>query len=61
MRTTSASPPKGEEPPRTLRDDLVLLWGIAGMLLDYFWNGRRVRREFRARQRAGEKYWVDEA
>lgn len=61
MRTTSATAGKGAEPPRGPLDDLALLWSIAAMLFDYLWVGRRVRREFFARQRAGDKYYVDEA
>jgi len=59
VRTTSAKPAKGAEPVRTRLDDLALLVSIAGMLLDWAWRGRRIRRAFRERQRRGEKYWVD--
>lgn len=61
MRTTDAKPAKGAEPQRTVADDLRVLLHIARMAIDYLWTGRRIRKEFFARQRAGEKYYVDGA
>ena len=61
MRTLSAKPAKGEEPPRTLGDDLQLLRMIVTMGWEYLLGeGRRVRKRFYARQRRGEKFYVDE-
>lgn len=44
---------------RTARD-LRLLARLAMMTIDYFIAGRRVRREYRAREARGEVYWVDD-
>ena len=61
MRTLSAKPGKGQEQPRGLADDVRLLWTIIQMGFDYLLGeGRRVRKKFYARRRAGEKYFVDE-
>lgn len=40
--------------------DLGLLWRILGMIVLYFTAGARIRRAYRAREAAGEIYWVDE-
>ena len=42
------------------RRDLGLLWRILGMILQYLTAGARIRRDYRAREAAGEIYWVDE-
>jgi hypothetical protein len=60
MRTTSAKHPKGREPARTLWDDVRLLVGIARVGLHYLIAGHPIRRKWRALQRAGQKYYVDE-
>lgn len=60
MRTISAKHPKGQEPPRTFVDNLRLLWRIVSMGLDYLVKGRRIRKAFYQRQRAGEKLYVDD-
>ncbi len=61
MRTLSGNYPKGQEPPRRLRDDLRLVGTIVRMLADYLVRGRRIRRLFHARQHALQKLFVDEA
>ena len=43
-----------------LREDLRLLGRIRRMLTGYFIEGRRIRREYRAKEAAGDTYWVDE-
>jgi hypothetical protein len=60
MRTISAKHAKGQEPPRTLGDTLRLLCRIAAMGFAYLVKGRKIRREFYRRQRAGEKMYIDE-
>lgn len=60
MRTISAKYPKGQEPPRTIGDNLRLLRRIVSMGLDYLLKGRHVRKAFYQRQRAGQKLYVDD-
>ncbi len=43
-----------------LRENLRLLRRIQRMIFGYFTAGSRVRREYRAKEAAGETYWVDE-
>jgi hypothetical protein len=61
VRTVSAKPRKGEEQARTLVDDLSLLVYIAKVGLNYLLVGGPIRRKFRELQRAGGKFYVDEA
>ncbi len=60
MRTISAKYPKGQEPSRTLIGNLRLFWYIVSAGLHYLIGGRKIRKLWRARQRAGEKYYVEE-
>lgn len=60
MRTVSAKHPKGQEPPRTLRDDLSLIRRIASTGYEYFVHGRRIRKEFYKKQRLKQKIYIDE-
>ena len=60
MRTLSAKPAKGHERPRRSIDDVRLLVTILKMAWDYVLEGGKVRSRFYARQRAGEKFYVDE-
>ena len=60
MRTISAKYPKGHEPPRWWMDDVRLLWFIGQMGLHYVIAGRRIRKRWYAKQRAGDKFYVDE-
>lgn len=60
MRTISAKYPKGQEPPRTLADNLRLLRRIVSMGLDYAIQGRRIRKAFYVRQRARQKLYIDD-
>jgi hypothetical protein len=43
-----------------LRRDIRLLRRMARMLWTYIWIGGRIRRAYRAKEAAGEVYWVDE-
>ena len=60
MRTISAKHAKGREPKRRLRDDLALIRYIVSAGLNYLFVGYGVRRRFYAKQRAGEKYYLDQ-
>ena len=60
MRTISAKYPKGQEPPRLFFDDVKLLWYILSTGLSYLVVGRKIRRKFRAKQRANKKFYLDE-
>lgn len=60
MRTVSAKHPKGQEPERGVIDDLKLLAYIVRTGLHYLVAGRPIRRAWLARQRAREKYYLDE-
>ena len=60
MRTVSPKHPKGEEPPRTLGDDLRLLRRIFLTGYGYFVDGRRIRKEFYEKQRLKGKVYIDE-
>ncbi len=60
MRTVSPKHPKGEEPRRTLGDDLRLLRRIFSTCLEYFVHGRRIRKEFYEKQRLKQKIYIDE-
>lgn len=60
MRTISAKYPKDQEPPRRWMDDVRLLWFIGKMGLHYVIAGRRIRKVWYAKQRAGDKFYVDE-
>jgi hypothetical protein len=42
-----------------LRRDLRLARLLLGMLIGHLTVGRRIRREYLARQRAGQPYWID--
>lgn len=44
---------------RWLRD-VRLLWRIGQMLFAYLVAGRRIRQAYRAKERQGDVYWVDE-
>lgn len=61
MRTISPRYEKGSEPPRTLLDELRVIRYIVSAGANYLFAGRRIRREWMARKRRGEKYFVDEA
>ena len=61
MRTVSPKPKKGEEPARTLLDDLRLLLYIAQIALHYVVAGRPIRKKFRELQRTGGKFYVEDA
>jgi hypothetical protein len=61
MRTVSAQPRKGEERRQTILDDLSLLVYIAKVGLNYVLVGRHIRKKFRELQRAGGKFYVDDA
>ena len=41
--------------------NLKLLWRIVSMATDYFRTGGAIRRRYRAKQRRGKIYYVDEA
>lgn len=43
-----------------LRRDVVLLWRIASMIVQYWLTGGRLRREYRRREARGEVLWLDE-
>lgn len=43
-----------------LRRDLVLLWRIASMIVQYWLPGGRLRREYRRREARGQVLWLDE-
>ena len=43
-----------------LRSDAALLVRIQRMLVHYFATGARIRRTYRAKEAAGETFWVDE-
>ena len=60
MRTISAKSPKGQEPARTWRDNLHLLRYILSAGLNYLIVGYAIRKAWYAKQRSGEKYYVDE-
>jgi hypothetical protein len=60
MRTISPKYAKGSEPPRTLADDLRVLRYILFAGFNYLFVGRRIRKEWWAKKRRGEKYYVDE-
>ncbi len=61
MRTVGAKPRKGEERRRSFLDDLTLLAYIVKVGLNYLFVGRSIRKRFRGLQRAGGKFYVDEA
>jgi hypothetical protein len=46
--------------PARVRQDIALIRRLAGMILSHFTVGARIRREYRAKETAGEIYWVDE-
>lgn len=60
MRTISAKHPKGQEPPRRIGDDLRLIRYILTTAWEYFVVGYRIRKRWYAKQRAREKYYVDD-
>ena len=60
MRPISPKHAKGLEPPRTLADDFRVLRYIVSAGWHYAIAGQRVRREWRASKRHGDKYYVDE-
>lgn len=60
MRTISPRYGKGLEPPRTLLDDFRVLRYIVSAGCNYLIVGRRIRKEWWAKKRRGEKYYVDE-
>ena len=60
MRTLDEQAASRDSVLRRLRRDLSLLWRILGMGLQYFTTGARIRRDYRAKEAAGETYWVDE-
>jgi hypothetical protein len=61
MRTVSSKYSKGQEPPRTWRDDLRTLRYIVSAALNYLIVGRKIRKVWHAKQRAREKYYLDES
>ncbi len=60
MRTLDEQSTERDSVVRRLQRDLKLLWRIQGMLLHYFTTGARTRRAYRAKEAAGEVFWVDE-
>lgn len=54
MRTLNTA-----DPERSLWQDLRLLQRIASMLLQYWVQGGRLRREYRRREASGEVLWLD--
>ena len=60
MRTISAKYPKGQELPRLFFDEVKLLWYILSTGLSYLVVGHNIRRKFYRKQRAREKYYLDE-
>ena len=60
MRTVSPKHPKGQEPPRTLGDNLRLLYRIFATGYGYLVHGRRIRKEFYDKQRLKQKIYIDE-
>jgi len=60
MRTISSQAEKGQEPPRTLRDDASLLLYITRVAYAYFIKGRPVRQEFLRRQARQETLYVED-
>ncbi len=54
MRTLTAVAPNP-----TLWRDVRLLWRIAAMLVQYWVQGGRLRREYRRREARGEVLWLD--
>jgi hypothetical protein len=55
MRTLTSTGATG-----SLKRDLVLLWQIGAMIVDYWLAGGRLRREYRRREARGEVLWLDE-
>ncbi len=60
MRTIDDQVMAGSSVWGRLREDLRLLLRIQRMLFGYFTAGARIRRHYRAKEAAGETYWVDE-
>ena len=60
MRTLDEQARSRSSIPSRLRQDLALLWSLLRMGVHYFTAGARVRRDYRAKEAAGEIYWVDE-
>lgn len=60
MRTIDDQITAGSSAWGRAREDLRLLLRILRMLVGYFTAGSRIRREYRAKEAAGETYWVDE-
>ena len=60
MRTLDEQAASRDSVLRRLRRDLGLLWRLLGMGVQYFTAGARIRRNYRAKEAAGEIYWVDE-
>ena len=60
MRTIDDQITSGSSAWGHVREDLRLLLRIQRMLVGYFMAGSRIRREYRAKEAAGETYWVDE-
>ncbi len=60
MRTIDDQVTPGGSVWGRVRDDLRLLLRIQRMIFGYFTAGSRIRREYRAKEAAGETYWVDE-
>ncbi len=59
MRTIDSSGDSSSVWGRMRRDARTLV-RIAGMTFAYLTVGARIRRAYRARQEAGETFWVDE-
>ncbi len=60
MRTIDDQITEGSSVWARVREDLRLLRRIQRMIFGYFTAGSRIRREYRAKEAAGETYWVDE-
>ena len=60
MRTLDDQIKPGGSVWKRLRDDMRLLWRVRGMIFGYFTAGARIRRAYRAKEAAGETFWVDE-
>ena len=60
MRTLDEQAASVDSMPPRLKRDLGLLWRLLGMGVQYFSVGARIRKDYRAKEAAGETYWVDE-
>ena len=60
MRTLDQQSSQDTSLWRRLASDGRLLWRIARMAFGYLTVGRRIRKDYKAKQARGEKFFVDE-